>query len=109
VADRVNSRIQVFDGDGKLLTEWKQFGRPSSVFVDKHGMLYAADSQSSEKTNPGFKQGIRIGSVKDGKVVAFIPEASPAIGSPESLTVDDAGAIYAGFTNKMKLNRFVKK
>src|SRR4029077_13618395 len=35
VADRVNSRIQIFDPDGKFLTEWKQFGRPSAVFIDK--------------------------------------------------------------------------
>ena len=35
--------------------------------------IYVADSQSSDKLNPGFKQGIRIGSAKDGKVTAFIP------------------------------------
>ena len=34
-----------------------------------------ADSQSEDKTNPGFSQGIRIGSVKDGKVAAFIPRS----------------------------------
>jgi DNA-binding beta-propeller fold protein YncE len=27
VADRANSRIQIFDQDGKFLAEWKQFGR----------------------------------------------------------------------------------
>jgi DNA-binding beta-propeller fold protein YncE len=109
VADRVNSRVQVFDGDGKLVHEWKQFGRPSSVFVDKNGILYVADSQSNEKTNPGFKAGIRVGSIKDGTVTAFIPEQSAELGVPESISVDDQGAIYAGFTNKMKLHRFVRK
>ncbi len=64
VADRVNSRIQIFDADGKFIAEWKQFGRPSSVFIDKKGMLYAADSQSDGKRNPGFKWGIRVGSVE---------------------------------------------
>ena len=63
VADRINSRVQVFDGNGKFIAEWKQFGRPSSVYIDKNDMLYVADNQSSEKTNPGFKPGIRIGSV----------------------------------------------
>jgi DNA-binding beta-propeller fold protein YncE len=107
VADRVNSRVQVFDGDGKFIAEWKQFGRPSSVAIDKNDILYVADTQSSDQRNPGFKQGIRIGSVKDGKVTAFIPAAEP-LGAAESIAVDDQGTIYAGFTNKMMFARFVK-
>ena len=59
--------------------------------------------------NKGFKQGIRIGSIKDGKVTAFIPVPSEAIGTPEGITVDDQGIIYGGYTAKMNLRRFVKK
>ena len=99
VADRSNSRIQIFDQDGELLAEWKQFGRPSSVFIDKNDVIYVADSQSNEKTNPGFKQGIRIESVKDGKVIAFIPLVDPALGSAEEVAVDDQGNIYAGLSS----------
>ena len=32
--------------------EWKQFGRPSSVAIDKNDVLYVADSQSDEQRNP---------------------------------------------------------
>src|SRR5205809_3187748 len=74
VADRLNNRIQIFDQEGKFLAEWKQFGRPSTVFIDKSDIIYVADAQSTARTNPGFKQGIRIGSAKDGTVTAFIPE-----------------------------------
>jgi DNA-binding beta-propeller fold protein YncE len=109
VADRVNSRIQVFDADGNFVAEWKQFGRPSSVAIDKNDVIYVADSQSDEQRNKGFKQGIRIGSVKDGKVTAFIPVTSAEVGSPESIAVDDQGTVYAGYTNKMNLRRFVKQ
>ena len=35
VADRGNSPIQIFDQEGKSLAEWRQFGRPSGVFIDK--------------------------------------------------------------------------
>jgi hypothetical protein len=109
VGDRSNSRVQIFDQDGNLIAVWKQFGRPSSVAIDKNDILYVADSQSDEKTNPGFKQGIRIGSVKDGKVTAFIPLTDPAIGSAEELTPDDQGNVYAGFTaaGKMAVRKFV--
>ena len=108
VADRSNSRIDVFDQDGKLLDTWKQFGRPSGITIDKNDMIYVADSQSSDKLNPGFKQGIRIGNVKDGKVTAFIEE-SKFPGALEGVGVDDDGNIFAGYTNAQKLERFVKK
>ena len=108
VADRGNSRIQIFDQDGKLLVEWRQFGRPSGVFIDKNDILYVADSQSSEKSNPGYQQGIRVGSAKDGKVTAFIPETKE-LGALEGVAADDQRRIYGGFTNSMNLRRFVKK
>jgi sugar lactone lactonase YvrE len=108
VGDRVNNRVQIFEGDGKFVAEWKQFGRPSDVAIDKNDMLYVADSQSTATTNPGFKQGIRIGSVKDGKVTAFIPELSAEDGAPEGVGVDDAGNVYGGWTAKMTVRRFVK-
>src|SRR5258708_6498108 len=108
VADRVNNRMQIFEPDGKFIAEWKQFGRPSDVAIDKNDMIYVADSQSDEKTNPGFKQGIRIGSVKDGKVTAYIP---PSTGeeAPEGVGVDDAGNVYGGWTAKMSVRRFAKQ
>jgi DNA-binding beta-propeller fold protein YncE len=110
VADRSNSRIQIFDQDGNFVAEWRQFGRPSSVYINKNDTIYVADSQSDDKTNPGFKQGIRIGSVKDGKVTAFIPLTDPAVGSAEELAADDQGNIFAGFTaaGKMAVRKFVK-
>jgi len=108
VADRANNRIQIFAPDGKFIAEWKQFGRPSDVAIGKDDMIYVADSQSDEKTNPGFKQGIRVGSAKDGKVTAFIPATSPEIGSPEGVGVDDAGNVCGGWVAKTAVRRFVK-
>src|SRR5262249_18398891 len=109
VADRANNRIQIFEPDGKFIAEWKQFGRPSDVAIDKNDMIYVADSQSTPSNNPGFKKGIRIGSVKDGKVTAFIPEPSVEAGAPEGVGTDDAGNVYAGWTAKMAVRRYVKQ
>ncbi len=107
VADRSNNRIQIFDSDGTFIAEWKQFGRPSSVYI-RNDVLYACDSQSNEKTNPPFRQGIRIGSVKDGKVTAFISAPEPGFEMPEGCAADKDGSVFGGFTAKNDVKKFVK-
>ena len=102
-------KISGQDADGKFFAEWKQFGRPSSVFVDRNDTIYVADSTSDEKRNPGFKQGIRIGNIKDGKVTAFIPLVDPQLQSAEEVAADDQGNVYGGFTSKRNLKKFVEK
>jgi DNA-binding beta-propeller fold protein YncE len=106
VADRSNSRVQIFDQDGTFLAEWRQFGRPSGVFI-RNDVIYVADSQSDEKTNPGYKQGIRIGSVRDAAVTAFIPWAE--VNTLEGVAADVDGNVYGGFTNTLNFRRFVTK
>ena len=112
VADRGNSRIQIFDQDGKFVDQWKQFGRPSGVYISKDDTLYAVDSQSDEKTNPGVKRGIYIGSAKTGKVKAFIPDlsADPAIALAEGVSADAKGnVVYAAGVSSMALHKFVRR
>lgn len=43
VADRENSRIQVFDNDGNYLHEWDHVIRPDDLFIDRDGILYVAE------------------------------------------------------------------
>jgi DNA-binding beta-propeller fold protein YncE len=117
VADRSNNRIEIFSPDGAFLGEWKQFGRPSGLFIDKNDILYVTDSESNMAQNPGFKRGVRIGSVKDGKVTAFIPDPDPAkegTGAAsnswgESVAADDAGNVYVGMYDAGTVQRYVKK
>jgi DNA-binding beta-propeller fold protein YncE len=117
VADRSNNRIQVFDQDGKFLVEWKQFGRPSGVFIDAGDTIYVADSESNTTQNPGFRRGLRIGSAKDGRVVALIPDpepvkegTGPGTGSAaEGVAADADGNVYGAEVDARKLMRYVKK
>src|SRR5579872_4262138 len=118
VADRGNSRVQIFDQDGKFLDEWRQFGRPSGVYIDKHDILYVADSESNMARNPGFHRGIRIGSVKDGKVTAFIPDPvlvpgeglDPTNGTAaEGVAADAAGNVYGAEVGPRNFKKYVKK
>ena len=74
VADRGNHRIQILDQDGGFIAEWKQFSRPSGIAI-RDGLVYVADSESNGVApNPGWKRGIRIGKLADGKVLYRIPD-----------------------------------
>jgi DNA-binding beta-propeller fold protein YncE len=107
VADRANNRLQIFDQDGKFLAEWKQFGRPSGVYI-REDTIYVTDSQSNEKVNPPFRQGIRIGSVKDGKVTAFISAPDLTVEMPEGVAADKDGNVFGGFTQHPDLTKYVR-
>src|SRR5260370_137078 len=116
VGDRATNRIQIFDQDGKFLEEWKQFSRPSGIFIDKNDVIYVTDSESTDKEgyghNPGWKRGIRVGSAKDGKVIAFIPDPSPgtAITSgAEGVAVDARGNIYGAEVGPKDVKKYVRK
>jgi DNA-binding beta-propeller fold protein YncE len=113
VADRSNNRIQILDKSGKFLEEWKQFSRPSGIFIDRNDMIYAADSESGSVApdRTDWKRGIYIGSVKDGKVTAFIPDPSTATRgtlAAEGVAVDAAGNIYGAEVGPRALKKYVK-
>src|SRR5688572_21561579 len=82
VADRHNHRIQILTKDGKFIAEYHQFGRSSGLAIDANDILYTADSESDNDRHPGWRRGIRIGSVKDGKVTTFVPPHE-APGAPD--------------------------
>ena len=67
--------------EGADLIKFSPNGRVFNVVIDKNDIVYVADSQSGPIDNPGFTQGIRIGSVKDGKVTAFYSDVLRGAGS----------------------------
>ena len=117
VADRSNSRVDIFDQDGKFLTAWKQFGRPSGIWIDKKDTLYVSDSESEDApgkdtNNPGCKRGIRIGSAKTGKVDYYIPPppvSDPKSPPPEGVAADSHGNVYAAAVQAKSVYKYVKQ
>lgn len=111
VADRHNHRIQILTKDGKHLGEHKEFSRVSGLTIDRNDMIYAADSESDAKRHPGWRRGIRVGSVKDGKVTMFIPPHAtegPDGAAGEGIAVDAAGNIFAAEATVRGLTKYVR-
>jgi DNA-binding beta-propeller fold protein YncE len=113
VADRNNNRIQVFDQNGNYISEMRQFSRPSGLFIDKNNMLYAADSESESvsRNHAGWRRGIRVGSLKDGKVIAFVPdptEKATGTSAAEGVAVDTAGNIYGAEVGPQDVKKYMK-
>ncbi len=108
VADRSNNRVQVFDRDMQFVDEWRHFGRPSGIAILKDDTIIVADSESSQfiggppqapegggsvVRNPGWGNGIRIGSAKDGSLRYYVQGTRP-----EGMGADNEGNVFAGLT-----------
>src|SRR3954471_16080 len=108
VADRNNNRIQIFDQGGTLLDQWTQFSRPSGIYIDRRDVLYVADSESGSvaKAHGDWKRGIRIGSARDGRVTAFIPDpdvTATTTSAAEGVAADARGILYGAEVGPKRL------
>jgi len=94
VTDTLNSRVQVFDADGKYLktvgsrgSAWGMFDKPKGVALDSFGNLYVADSGWSN---------VQIFNQK-GQVLLFFGGRGPIPGmlkNPTAITIDKQNRIY---------------
>jgi hypothetical protein len=99
VGDRGNNRLQVLDMDGNFIEQFKQYSRPSGIFITDDDTIFVADSESAfdEVRNPGWRPAIRVGNLADGSIdylidgtVAAYPDGS----NPEGVAVDPQGHVY---------------
>ena len=112
VADRHNHRILILTKQGTVVGEYDDFGRTSGVAIDKNDVIYTADSESNARVNPGWRRGIRIGSLRDGKVTVFIPPHatpnSPDGAMGEGIAVDAAGNVYTAEAQLRGATKYVR-
>jgi DNA-binding beta-propeller fold protein YncE len=107
VADRENHRVQVFDGNGRYETQWRNLHRPSGLYMEKghQPLCYIGEIGPYLNVNRGFPNlGPRISIVThEGKLVARLGNIEHAAGqgpgqflSPHGLAVDSRGDLYIG-------------
>ena len=81
--------------------------RPSGIAI-RDGLIYVADSESNGVApHPGWKRGIRIGNLADGRVLYRIPDPLEMKGTSaaEGVAVDAKGVIYGGEVGPRQLAR----
>ena len=114
VADRYNNRIQIFDQEGAHLSTWTQFSRLSGLFIDSNDVLYAADSESNTRRNPGWRRGIYIGDARTGWVHSFIPDPewgnqdNSGTSAAEGVAADAFGNVYGAEVGPRMLRKYIK-
>jgi DNA-binding beta-propeller fold protein YncE len=101
VGDRENNRIQVFDGDGKLLDIWAGFA-PYGLTFDAAGTLFVADGRANKV--------LRLSST--GKVEKSWGGKGTTPGKfdlPHMLCFDSAGNLLVAEVNGKRLQKLVKQ
>ena len=101
VGDRENNRIQVFDADGKFITQWKESGAPYGLFLAGDRMFVA----------DGRANWIRVLGA-DGKSLGRFGEKGSATSQflmPHMLCVDSQGAVYVAEVTGKRMQKFVAK
>jgi DNA-binding beta-propeller fold protein YncE len=107
VADRENSRVQLFTGDGTFLAEWTDVARPCQVCLDARGNVYVAELGCRAGMWPGTSaaDGAPGGRVsifnRQGALLARWgggdnPCAPGDFFAPHGICVDDRGDVYVG-------------
>ena len=115
VGDRSNNRILILDQEFNQLAVWHHFSRPSGIYIDKNDILYVADSESGSvaPSQKDWMRGMRVGSAKDGTLVAFIPDpdttSTRGTKAAEGVAVDANGTIYGAEVGPKAIKRYVRK
>ena len=105
VADRSNSRIQIFTQDGAFVDDWRQFGRPSGFYISGD-RLYAIDADSGPANHPGWKKGVWVGSISRALPDGFVPDEQAGEGvvvTPDGTMLGAVNVAPRGIT------RYVRK
>jgi len=91
VPDRENSRIQIFDANGKFLTQWTNITRPTDIFIDSNNDVVYVSELAPGVSIFTFDGNLLTRWGNEGK-----NPATDLFIAPHAITLDSEGSIYVG-------------
>jgi DNA-binding beta-propeller fold protein YncE len=102
VADRSNSRVQVFDETGRFIAKWTGVGQPWGLaYSEKENAVYIADGLNNRVVKSDL----------DGKVLGVLGGFGKGPGKfdfAHHLAVDSEGSIYVAEIKNWRVQKFAK-
>jgi DNA-binding beta-propeller fold protein YncE len=102
VGDRENHRMQVFDGDGKFIREWKHVGSPWGLFLTEDQSLYMCDGHNNRILKLDL----------DGRILGSLGSHGKLPGELDfahHLSVGPSGAIYVAEIKNWRVQKFAPR
>ena len=104
VADRENSRLQLFSSDGEFLEEWTEVARPCEVFLDPSDNVFVAElgwraglpDPKPERTGGRVSVFDRNGNLQARWGGGDRPGTTGDFAAPHDIWVDSRGDVYVG-------------
>ena len=102
VADRANSRIQVFDRQGRFLAKWTEVGQPWGLaYAEKENAIYVCDGLNNRVVKVGM----------DGRILGTLGGFGKTLGKfdfPHHLAVDSEGSLYVAEIKNWRVQKFAR-
>jgi sugar lactone lactonase YvrE len=113
VADRDNSRIQVFTPNGEFIEEWPNIRRPNALHVDAEGDIWVVDGRAGMGRLLKYnEQGVLQDYWGTGGPACSTPSSTCAPGAmsnPHGISVDGEGNLYIPDYNNNRTLKFVPR
>ena len=104
VCDRENNRIQVFDDQGKFITQWSDCRSPGDVYIGKDDIIYVAEQGSQLRGEEPPRVTIRD---LQGQILSQW-EGEELVDSPHGIWVNSRGDVYVAELSG-RVQMFAKK
>lgn len=110
VSDRSNGRVQIFDGTGHFLAQWKnaEIGRPYDLAIAPDGSAFVADGGDQPKSPPD-RSGVAVVSPV-GTVLGRLGRWGNQDGEFEmahDIAIGPGGALYVGDITGRRIQKFL--
>lgn len=102
VGDRENYRMQVFDADGKFLTQWKHVGSPWGLYITEDQALFMCDGHNNRILKLNL----------EGQILGTLGSPGKLPGQLDfshHLSVGKSGAIYVAEIKNWRAQKFAPR